>query len=402
MAEDPEETTTKAQEVLKAIKKQAPNVSIHRASDPEVQVQVLSTGIPLLDELMRGIKRGGHTFLYGPNKVGKTTLAGRFVAAMQAAGLRGLFIDHENRLDPLWWKLQGVDLDLLDILVGGDDFEEDMDAAFALIRQGIYQFLVVDSITGKPARGEMQDKAGKGKSFTDDTVALLARKLSEWFRKVGPALGRLKIPVIELSQVRATNLHAGAYLDMSGGNAAKHWASTILKLSRGPKITATKKGEKLQLGYWLKIELKKTSICPNEGKSIQMPFYFGIGIDDIAVAVRAGIEQGLIKKGATSRVEFAGKSYVSENQLVETLRLEGGLADQLILDLSQEAPQPDADPDPEVAEGTAVDESQTEDGDEVTYREEADGKFSCLIEGCGEVKDSLRGLRIHQGKAHKS
>ena len=345
MADD--ETLNKAQEVIGAFKKQAPNVRVFRGSDPEVQVQVQNTGIPEFDELIRGIKCGGHTLFYGPNKVGKTTMTGVCVAAMQAAGRKPLFLDMENRLDPQWWGQQGVNLDDLSILLGGEDFEEDMDAAYALIREGVYDGLIIDSITGKAARGELQDKAGKGKSFSDDTVALLARKLSEWFRKIGPTLGRMKVPSIILSQVRATNLHQGAYLDMTGGNAAKHWASTIVKMSRGQKISATKQGEKVQLGYWLKCEVKKSSISPNEGKSIQLPFYFGIGVDNIAIAVRAGISKGFIKKGA-ARVEYQGKSYASENQMVEKLRENGPLADQLILEITQQAVPDEAGPDLEV------------------------------------------------------
>ena len=51
--------------------------------------------------------------------------------------------------------------------------------------------------------------------------------------------------------------------------------------------------------------------------------------------------------------------------------------------------------------GIILDVAETSSED-ATYRETDDGKFTCLVPDCGLTKDSLRGLRIHQGKAHKS
>lgn len=393
MSEQADEASNKAQEIVKAFRKQAPDVRIFKGSDPQVQIQVQPFGVREVDDLCRGIKCGGYTVLYGPNKAGKTTLVGRAIAEMQRAGRKVLVIDLENRIDPQWLALQGVDLDALDILVGGKDFEEDMDVAFALIREGIYGGMIVDSLTAKAARGELEDKAGKQKSMTDDTVALLARKLSEWFRKVTPSVGYHKIPVIILSQVRATNLHSGAFLDMTGGNAPKHWASTILKITRASKIQATKGGEKLQLGYWMRVELKKTSICANEGKMTQVPFYFGIGIDDLAAAVRAGIKDGIVQAGATARVTFQEKSYASENQLVEKAREDPELADALIVAVSGKAPtdQQGDDPEKDADDAAAPEDKSTDGGSEA-------GDLIC--EECGFEANTPRGKKIHVSRVH--
>jgi recombination protein RecA len=392
-------------EVLAGIKKSIPNVRIFKGSDPEVQVKIEPFGIEAIDQLCLGIKCGGYTILYGPNKSGKSTLVGRAIAQMQRSGRKVLVVDLENRMDPRWLKRQGVDLEALNILVGGKDFEEDMDATFALIREGVYSGIVIDSITAKAARGELEDKAGKQKSMGDDTVALLARKLSEWFRKISPAVGFHKVPVIILSQVRATNLHQGAYQDMTGGNAPKHWASTILRITRADKITATKDGQKIELGYWMRVELKKTSLCGHEGREVQLPFYFGIGIDDLATAVRALFDLEIVQKTATNRFEFQGTSYASENQLVDKARENPKLADEIIAAVAKLTPKESTvtELDP-MAELPETDEEEKAEAEDYTVRknDEDEDEYVCKAKDCGQVLTSLRGLRIHQGKNHKS
>src|SRR3990167_2868006 len=105
-------------DVLKDIRKQIPNVRLYKGSDPEVQVQVQSFGVPEVDTLCRGARCGGYTILYGPNKAGKSTLASRCIAQMQKDGRKVLVVDLENRIDPQWMHRQGVNLENVEILIG--------------------------------------------------------------------------------------------------------------------------------------------------------------------------------------------------------------------------------------------------------------------------------------------
>ena len=388
--------------ILRDIKKQVPNVKLYKGSAPEVQVQIQSFGVREVDELCRGARCGGFTVLYGPQKAGKSTLSSRCIAQMQKDGRKVLVVDLENRLDPEWMKRQGVDLDAVQFLVGGRDFEEAMDATAALVRAGMFNGIVIDSLTAKAARGEMEDKKGKEKSMGDDTVALLARKLSEWFRRISPTIDEQKIPVIIMSQVRATNLHTGAYLDMTGGNSTKHWSSTTLQITRSSdKIVRMVKGEKVELGYWARITLKKTSICANEGKQILIPFYYGIGFDDLAAAVRAGLQDGIITLDSKNQVTFQDHTYRSEHQMVEVVRADVALAGALIAAIakgnipttdSSEFPSDESTSDPSVdsSDETAASPSSPTGEEQV-----------CDIDGCGQVTKNLRGLKIHQGRHHK-
>ena len=394
------------EDVQKEIAKKIPGVRIYRASSPEAELKIQKFGIQSLDELCRGMLCGGYTILWGPDKSGKSTLMARAMAQMQRDGRRVLLVDLESRMDPQWLKRQGVDLDSLYIQRGGANLEANLDAVNSWVKEGVVDGVCIDSISAQAPSGEMEDKKGKEKSIKDDTVALLARKLSQWFRIFTTITVEKKVPVILLSQTRTANLHAGAYQDMTGGRAPKHWGSTTIKIVRSGKIEMTKQGEKTQLGFWLRCILDKTSLCANEGKQVLLPFYFGIGIDDVATAVRAGIQDGIITQGATSAVVYNGKSYRSENQLVQMAHSDPELASAIRESVASKA-EDLTDP------GTTEEESGDEQhGVEPVLRQEVgvpgpekesvldEAKYVCTIDKCGMVCKNAAGLKAHQ-RSHK-
>ena len=380
-------------EVLHDIRKKLPGVKIMRASDPAAQLQTQAFGIPELDELTGGMLCGGFTTLWGPEKAGKSSIACRATAQAQRDGRRMLWVDLEGRFDPSWAQLQGADLDELWIQNCGQDLEANLDAVNELIREGAIDGLVIDSIIARASRAELMDKNDVAKSIAKDTIANIPKKLSQWFRVVSALMADKKIPAILLSQVRTYGLGSGmAYSAKSGGNALSHWGSTELKISRHTqKIEATKQGEKLQLGYWMRCELKKTSLNANEGKQILLPFYFGIGVDDIACAVRSGIDKKIITRGGTGRITFEDSSWPSENNLVEKARENSELGDAIIQAVA--AASQDA-----IGGETAVIAEAEEDTMPVEAPPE---EFVCLLEECGQVFGTARGLKGHQTKMHK-
>jgi RecA/RadA recombinase len=378
---------------MQEIKKQIPGVKIYLAGDPEAQPKIQSLGIPELDAMCRGMLCGGFTTLWGAEKAGKSSIMSRAIAQCQRDGRVPLLVDLENRADPVWMALQGIEKSRCYILKGGQDLEACLNAVNALVREGTVDAVFIDSITAKAARGEIMDKKEKVKGVEDDTIALIPKKLSQWLRIFTTLAAERDVPCMILSQIRMANLASGAYADKSGGKALRHYGSTDLKVSRTQKIEATKGGVKRQLGYWLRAELKKTSLNGNEGKEVRLPFYFGIGIDDVASTIRAAINDGIIKQGATSSVVFQDKTYRSENMLVEECRTNPELAQTLrdlvaALHSIPSPPEDDTDPMVEEPETTPV------------SPEESEG-YVCNLEGCGQVVATGRGLKIHQSKMHK-
>lgn len=396
------------EDVHKEIAKKIPGVRLYRASSEEAVLKIQKFGITPLDELCRGMLCGGYTILWGPDKSGKSTLMARAMAQMQRDGRRVLLVDLESRMDPVWLKKQGVDLDALYIQRGGDNLEANLDAVNTWVKEDVVDAVCIDSISAQAPSGEFEDKKGKEKSIKDDTVALLARKLSQWFRIFTTITVARKVPVILLSQTRTTNLHAGAYQDMTGGRAPKHWGSTTIKIVRSSKIEMTKQGEKTQLGFWVRCELTKTSLCSNEGKQILLPFYFGIGIDDTATAVRAGIQDGIITQGATSAVVFNGKSYRSENQLVQMAHSDPELTNAIREAVASQA-EDLADPGTTEAESGSGEHGESAEirgqmgQDEASTEKElvlTESEYVCTIDNCGQVCKTNAGLKAHQ-RSHK-
>src|SRR3990170_4051956 len=292
---DPVEASKdKLQALMKELKanKTLKGARIYLGSDPEVRPEFISFGIPELDKLCRGILRGGYTIFYGGEKAGKSSCMLRAIRSMQEAGLAPALFD----------------------------LEEALTIAETGVKSGLFTALAIDSITAKSARGELQDKAGKDRTLDEDTMAAMARLLSKWFRRATSSIKAKRIPVLMLAQVRTSNINSGAFLDITGGLALKHYASTVVRIGRADKISMTKSGTKKNLGFWMKAELKKTSLCVNEGQEVRIPFYFGVGIDDIAAAVRAGINTGAVINLPTKGIEFNGKKYASEPAFVERLR----------------------------------------------------------------------------------
>jgi RecA/RadA recombinase len=379
-------------EIVKNLKKQFPSLRVYKASDEAAQLQVQQFGIPQLDEMCVGMLCGGFTVIWGPDKGGKSTLMARAIAQMQRDGRRVLLADLEGRFDPRWAALQGIDLDNLWLVQAG---EEMLDFINEVLRKDAVDGIAVDSITARAARGEIQDKTGKSKSVAQDTIALIPKKLSQWYRIASALTMRQRVPVVLLSQVRM-NIGAVAFADKTGGKSTAHWGSTELKITRQSKIEASKQGVKRQIGFWMRAELKKTSLCGNENQQVLLPFYFGIGIDDIAVAVRAGIDKGVIERGATNRVEFLDNSYASENQLVEKARENPKLADALIKAVADDVDEDDADEtvyqEPEEETVVEPDPAGPEASNDATY--------TCKF--CDAAPfDTPRGLKIHLGRKHK-
>jgi recombination protein RecA len=72
---------------------------------------VIATGSLALDHALGvgGLPKGRITEIYGPEGVGKTTLALSVLAQAQRTGGTGLFVDTEHALDLHWAQQVGVD-----------------------------------------------------------------------------------------------------------------------------------------------------------------------------------------------------------------------------------------------------------------------------------------------------
>ena len=260
---------------------------IHFASE-EKERERIPTGIKEIDSLIGGgIISGSFQILYGNSGVGKTTISYYLIANAQKSGKTCIYFDLEGSFNSSYAKQLGVDLDKL-LVAHVKTAEECMDTLIKLSEEKVINFAIIDSVQAMSPTGEQTEKSGKERSIVEEEMALLARKLSKFFRISGSKIYQNNVAVLLICQIR-TDLSSFIKLDtMPSGHAIRHWSSLTLKLYRAGKVDSPRykfeiKGKKKEIiiGYSLIIKLEKTKISQTapEGTEANTNFYYGFGFN---------------------------------------------------------------------------------------------------------------------------
>lgn len=276
-------------DILKKIMNEANRASgrtVLKFASSEKPVDRAAFGCPDLDNLTGGgLPYKRFSIIWGPKSAGKTTLCLMLIAKAQSEGKICAFIDIEGTFDPEWAEKMGVDLKKLVLVSGYDNAEEAMDVFIKLTKNMAIDLAFIDSIQALSPKGEQETKKGKEKSVTDDTMALLARKLSQFFRMSASKIYNGNIAVVLVGQAR-TNLGGFyAFDQLSGGHALHHWSSMTLKIMRGAKADNPTKSVKIDgkkvietIGFATRVTLEKRKIASAvEGTEVDIPFYYETG-----------------------------------------------------------------------------------------------------------------------------
>lgn len=283
---DSQESSDKLKKVVNDLTKQFGHSIIHFASEEPVKEKI-STGIKEIDKLLgSGIPQGMFTVLWGNKSSVKTTLAYLTIAQAQTKGIQALYVDLEQSFDKEWAKKMGIDLNRLLLANEFKTAEEAFDTIIKLCNEKSVGLIVLDSIQSLSPKGEKETKTGKERSVEDDTMALLARKLSQFFRMTAAGVARGKVAVLLIGQAR-TDLGSFIKLDaLSGGHALQHWSAITLKTYRGSKADAPRykfkvegKTKEIIIGFALNVKIEKTKVSGTapEGSVVTLPFYYETG-----------------------------------------------------------------------------------------------------------------------------
>lgn len=282
--------------LMRSINKNTRNGAIKFACDEEIKGRV-PFGIIELDKFIGGgIVRGNFSIIYGPSSAGKTSLAYHQIAQAQKQGLVCALFDLEHSFSPDRAKTFGVNIDELVLIANVNTAEEAMDILINLSKEQVIDFAVIDSIQALSPKGQQETKTGALKSVEDDTMALLARKMSQFLTMSKDYVYAGKVAVLLIGQVRTGGL--GSYVvkaTLSGGNAQKHYANLIGFLRRGQNADAPvekykefykdetgkdryrTKDRAIGFDTCFKIEKHKMENCQPEGSEIHIPFYYETG-----------------------------------------------------------------------------------------------------------------------------
>lgn len=325
------ERRKKLMETVKAFNKDAKSEVFTLGNEIE-DTPVIATGIKAVDDAIGGgVKRGGHTIIYGQYSVGKTALIMHLVANAQREGLNVCYVNTEKPISPDRFKFFGINLDELLYIEAPENAEIALEALRTLCKDKVIDLFIIDSTNGlcpisvqSKVKGEDVQERGLDKK----NVAALPMTLSNFYNVVNAQVFRAKAAVVWIGQLRTKGI--GSYITMdglTGGNAQTFYAYQIIKLRHGQKADNPQKKiahyftdpdkEKVhketvseEAGFDVVVKLDKTNSSKSlkQGGEIHIPYYYESGfttpnLEDNPIVIdgteeeKEFIRQKLIEKG---------------------------------------------------------------------------------------------------------
>ena len=252
-----------------------------------VDVDVIPTGSISLDIALGvgGMPKGRIIEVYGPESGGKTTLALHVVAEAQKRGGLAAFIDAEHALDPEYAKRLGVGVN--DLLISQPDTgEQALEILESLVKSGVVDVVVVDSVAALTPRAEIEGEMGQ------QHIGLQARLMSQALRKLTAITAKSGTTIIFINQIRMKiGLMFGNPEETPGGKALKFYSSVRLELRRSAQI---KQGEQI-IGNRIKAKVVKNKVAP-PFRQTEFDIFYNEGISRLGDIINTGVKFGVINR----------------------------------------------------------------------------------------------------------
>ena len=285
--------------LLQTVEKQFGKGAMMRLGDQKAErVPCIPTGSPSLDEALGcgGYPKGRVVEVYGPESSGKTTLTLHAIAQCQAMGGVAAFIDAEHALDIHYAKNLGVQPKEL-LVSQPDSGEQALDIAEILVRSGVVDLVVIDSVAALVPKAELEGDMG------DSHMGLQARLMSQALRKLAGAAHRTGTTIVFINQLRMKiGVIFGSPETTTGGHALKYYASVRLDIRR---IGAVKQGDEI-LGNRTRVKVVKNKLAPPFRKA-EFDIRYGKGIDAVGDLLDRAVEADAVEKSG-SYYRFGGKN----------------------------------------------------------------------------------------------
>lgn len=267
-------------------------------TDPNVQRLELS--VPSLNYILSskyggpgsGFPMGKIFNFWGPESIGKTASAGQICGDFYQAGANVHWIDKEHSFDgEYFYDAFGLDInDNKHFSVSQpDNAEEAFDIIVSMVDNKAADIIVLDSI---PALGTV---ASNDKEASENSMATLSRKLAEHFPRIINKIGKAKISIIYINQVRSAMGAGIAYDKYTGGNPMRFYPHVALKFKRKGFLTKGTGEDAEFIGTEVNISGDKNKTAPPK-KWATLDLIPGVGFCPIRDKLKLALSVGTAKQ----------------------------------------------------------------------------------------------------------
>jgi recombination protein RecA len=279
----------KLQALFKDLRKQQ-GASLVLPGEEVPPIARFSSGSLSLDRALGGgWPLGRIVEIFGPESTGKSSLAFMAAASVQRSGGLVGYLDMEHAVDPTWAGRLGFNTNDA-IFIQPDSAEDALNGAVTMVKAGIVQLIVVDSVAALVPAAEAEA------DFASNSMGLQARIMSKAMRVLQPLMTESQATIIFINQLRSKiGVMYGSPEVTSGGNALKYGASVRLDIRKGNEGIDGNKA----IGHIIRCKAIKNKTAVPYGEA-ELEFFYGLngqapGIDWVLEVITAGIKESAIE-----------------------------------------------------------------------------------------------------------